>query len=116
MIPIPATLSEALSRPHLLYPLASFDVSGQWPVYLAAAWPNEDYSDCTMVIHLRNKNCQEFLKVFFKLVCKKENLFKHSPHGKRAKHQQNDCGPHTPIADLPFVFKFNFGRQSDHLP
>ena len=38
----PATLSKALIRPHLVYPLASFDVLGQWPVYLAAAWPNED--------------------------------------------------------------------------
>ena len=37
----PATLSKALIRPYLVYPLASFDVSGQWPVYLAAAWPNE---------------------------------------------------------------------------
>ena len=43
-VSIPATLSEALIRLHLVYPLASFDVSGQWPVYLAAAWPNEDYS------------------------------------------------------------------------
>ena len=28
----PATLSGALIRPSLVYPLASFDVSGQWPV------------------------------------------------------------------------------------
>ena len=49
-VSIPATLSEALIRLHLVYPLASFDVSGQWPVYLAAAWPNEDYSGCTMFI------------------------------------------------------------------
>ncbi len=37
----PATLSGALSRPSLVYPLASLDVSGQWPVYHAAASPNE---------------------------------------------------------------------------
>jgi len=39
--------------------LASFDVSGQWPVYFADAWPNEDYSDYEVLIHLRNGNCQE---------------------------------------------------------
>jgi hypothetical protein len=39
---LPATLSEALSRLHLVYPLASLDVSGQWPVSHAAASPNED--------------------------------------------------------------------------
>ena len=38
---LPATLSDALIRHHLVYPLASLDVSGQWLVYLAAAWPNE---------------------------------------------------------------------------
>jgi acetoin utilization deacetylase AcuC-like enzyme len=32
-----------------LPPLASFDVSGQWPVYLAAAWPNEG-SICKVTI------------------------------------------------------------------
>ena len=37
----PATLSGALIRPSLVYPLASFDVSGQWPVYHADASPNE---------------------------------------------------------------------------
>ncbi len=57
-LPIPATLSGALFRLHLVYPLASFDVSGQWPVYLAAAWPNEDYSSCTVFIHPRYKDCQ----------------------------------------------------------
>ena len=41
---IPATLREALSRLPLVYPLASFDVSGQWPVSHAAAWPNEGCS------------------------------------------------------------------------
>ena len=38
---IPATLSKALCRPCLVYPLASLDVSGQWPVSCAAASPNE---------------------------------------------------------------------------
>jgi hypothetical protein len=38
---LPATLSGALSRPGLVYPLASFDVSGQWPVSHADASPNE---------------------------------------------------------------------------
>lgn len=38
---VPATLSKALIRLYLVYPLASFDVSGQWLVYHAAAWPNE---------------------------------------------------------------------------
>jgi hypothetical protein len=37
----PATLSKALSRPCLVYPLASLDVAGQWPVSRAAASPNE---------------------------------------------------------------------------
>jgi hypothetical protein len=37
----PAILSEALIRPHLVYPLASLDVSGQWPVSHTAASPNE---------------------------------------------------------------------------
>jgi len=59
---VPATLSEALFRLHLVYPLASFDVSGQWPVYLAAAWPNEDYSSCTTFIHPPNNACQEVFK------------------------------------------------------
>jgi len=57
---IPATLSKALIRLHLVYPLASFDVSGQWPVYLAAAWPNEDCSDCIILIHPLINDCQEF--------------------------------------------------------
>ena len=34
-------LSRALSRPCLVYPLASLDVSGQWPVFHADASPNE---------------------------------------------------------------------------
>ena len=55
---VPATLSEALIRLHLVYPLASFDVSGQWPVYFAAAWPNEDRSICTMFIHPSDRDCQ----------------------------------------------------------
>src|SRR3972149_5471529 len=38
---IPATLSKALIRPCLVYPLASLDVSGQWPVSCADASPNE---------------------------------------------------------------------------
>ena len=38
---LPATLSGALIRPGLVYPLASFDVSGQWPVSHADASPNE---------------------------------------------------------------------------
>jgi len=38
---IPATLSKALIRPCLVYPLASLDVSGQWPVSRADASPNE---------------------------------------------------------------------------
>jgi hypothetical protein len=42
----PATLSEALLRPHLVYPLASFDVSGQWPVSRADASPNEGFLLC----------------------------------------------------------------------
>ena len=33
---LPATLSKALCRPCLVYPLASLDVSGQWPVSRAA--------------------------------------------------------------------------------
>ena len=41
---LPATLSGALIRPSLVYPLASFDVSGQWPVYHADASPNEVFS------------------------------------------------------------------------
>lgn len=57
-VSIPATLSEALIRLHLVYPLASFDVSGQWPVYLAAAWPNEDCSNCMTFIHPPCKDCQ----------------------------------------------------------
>jgi len=40
---IPAMLSEALCRHHLVYPLASFDVSGQWLMYFANAWPNEEF-------------------------------------------------------------------------
>ena len=38
---IPATLSEALSRPLLVYPLVSLDISGQRPVSHADASPNE---------------------------------------------------------------------------
>jgi hypothetical protein len=41
---LPATLSGALIRPGLVYPLASFDVSGQWPVYHADASPNEVFN------------------------------------------------------------------------
>jgi len=37
----PATLSKALSRPCLVYPSASLDVSGQRPVSCADASPNE---------------------------------------------------------------------------
>ncbi len=37
----PATLSDALGRRRLVYPLASLDVSGQWPVSCANASPNE---------------------------------------------------------------------------
>lgn len=37
----PATLNKALVRPCLVYPLASLDVSGQWPVSIADASPNE---------------------------------------------------------------------------
>jgi hypothetical protein len=58
-IRIPATLSGALIRLHLVYPLASFDVSGQWPVYLAAAWPNEDCSICVVLIHPLDSHCQD---------------------------------------------------------
>ncbi len=39
---IPATLSTALTRPCLVYPLASLDVSGQWPVVHADASPNKE--------------------------------------------------------------------------
>ncbi len=56
---IPATLSEALIRLHLVYPLASLDVSGQWPVYLAAAWPNEG-SICLVTIPLSTKNVKKY--------------------------------------------------------
>ena len=66
-LPIPATLSGALFRLHLVYPLASFDVSGQWPVYLAAAWPNEDDSSCTAVIHPPCEACQDFHSVSLRL-------------------------------------------------
>ena len=38
---VPATLSKALIRPCLAYPLASLDVSEQRPVYRAGASPNE---------------------------------------------------------------------------
>jgi hypothetical protein len=38
---LPATLSRTLIRSYLVYPLASLDVSGQWPVYHTAASPNE---------------------------------------------------------------------------
>ena len=55
---IPATLSEALSRPHLVYPLASLDVSGQWPVYRADASPNE-VSICPASLVLSRVVCQE---------------------------------------------------------
>lgn len=37
----PAILGKALIRPCLAYPLASFDVSGQWLIYHTAASPNE---------------------------------------------------------------------------
>jgi hypothetical protein len=37
----PAILSKALIRPCLVYPLASFDVSGQWLISHSAASPNE---------------------------------------------------------------------------
>lgn len=40
----PATLSKAFCRPCLVYPLASLDVSGQWPVSRAAASPNEVFA------------------------------------------------------------------------
>ncbi len=40
---IPAMLSKALDRPCLVYPLASLDVSGQWPVSHADASPNEGF-------------------------------------------------------------------------
>jgi hypothetical protein len=36
-----AALGEALFRPHLVYPLASLDISGQRPVSRADASPNE---------------------------------------------------------------------------
>ena len=48
---IPATLSKALVRPRLVYPLASLDVSGQWPVVHADASPNE-VSNCLCLIPL----------------------------------------------------------------
>ena len=38
---IPATSSKAFYRRCLVYPLASLDVSGQWPVSCADASPNE---------------------------------------------------------------------------
>ena len=44
--PVPATLSKALLRPCLAYPLASLDVSEQRPVYRAGASPNEGLSCC----------------------------------------------------------------------
>ena len=37
----PATLGKALIRLRLVYPLASLDVSGQWPVSCADTSPNE---------------------------------------------------------------------------
>src|SRR5512138_1158016 len=37
----PATLSKALSRLCLVYPLVSLDISGQWPVFHTDASPNE---------------------------------------------------------------------------
>ena len=37
-----ATLSKTLIRSYLFYPLASLDVSGQWPVFNAGASPNEE--------------------------------------------------------------------------
>ena len=40
---IPATLSKALARPYLVYPLVSLDISGQWPLSHADASPNEGF-------------------------------------------------------------------------
>ena len=54
---LPATLSGALSRPSLVYPLASLDVSGQWLVYHTDASPNEVIQLCTNIMpefHLVN--------------------------------------------------------------
>ena len=44
MLRSPATLSKALCRPCLVYPLASLDVSGQRPVSCADASPNEVFA------------------------------------------------------------------------
>src|SRR5271157_3206517 len=51
---LPATLSGALSRPGLVYPLASFDVSGQWPVSHADASPNEVFCSAQLYTCPRN--------------------------------------------------------------
>ena len=48
---LPATLSGALIRPGLVYPLASFDVSGQWPFYHADASPNEVFQFGATILH-----------------------------------------------------------------
>jgi len=48
----------ALSRPRLVYPLASFDVSGQRPVSRADASPNEVPS-CISYYATPAASCQE---------------------------------------------------------
>jgi hypothetical protein len=58
---LPATLSKALSRPCLVYPLASLDVPGQRPVSCADASPNEVFSFARSFYHfaelLSNRQC-----------------------------------------------------------
>jgi hypothetical protein len=65
---LPATLSGALIRPSLVYPLASLDVSGQWPVSHADASPNEVFQfHCKHTPTLRNPsriNSYFFITVF----------------------------------------------------
>ena len=39
----PATLGKALIRQYLVYPLASFDISGQQPVFVQTPHANEEY-------------------------------------------------------------------------
>jgi hypothetical protein len=51
LVLIPATLSKALCRPCLVYPLASLDISGQWPISCADASPNEDPSYNQSIYH-----------------------------------------------------------------
>jgi len=51
----PATLGKALSRQYLIYPLASFDISGQQPVFVQTPHANEEWLAFTEL----HSSCQE---------------------------------------------------------